>query len=753
MENILSKANIDLSTVPTDTTKLQSNEIDETSTKLVEPTRPTNDYVDRLTDRVGQLSMTNIGLRYFGPTSNLHLLSSIIWTRRPSSNIEFKGRAAVDAAGLRYNVDPARRDHLLNLYWTWQHPFFNVTKKSLFLRDMHLYETGRASQAKYYSPLLLNAILSLAALLDDEFDEGEDFYLKARLLIDIEVEEPRITTVQASAILGLFEGVCDRDTRGWIYTGMSIRMAVDMGLHLNCDCWVEKNMISKEEADMRKFTFWGCFVLDRLWSFYMGRPACIRLGDVSIERPTEEDASAEDEKEPWVPYVSRTVPLEPLWNEFTAPVRLNLTMVYLVQLTEMIAEIQETMYAGSEGLRPDLWSFASKMHVKLTNWYATLPSPLLCSANSQRPVVSHIVVLHMQYHASMILLHRPFLKIHGANISPNHAKDVCRTAATNITNLLEKYRSSWYSMRRINTMSVHIIFTAATIHLLNAWCDIGTYKSNATQGLKTCCLALSELGQTYETAKRTLAVLTCLINKGKTENTHGVPSYRSNNSTSYKHSANGGNTTNGNSLHSQNQYQNKTSVIDVSVPEFLGTTATSEWKPEIQRTRPFRSNLHIPVQENESVSLLFPNNSILQIAPPKWQPLRNPTTALRESETDGVEEDATNNYALINDVYGEDENMRDTQLVEGMAGANNTIKNPGDYNDSIIKGEDARSTIYDKLMETMSGRIPLGNSTEPVTTATTTSAAATTEVPDDLGEGLPRDWSGYLHSVKTNNFN
>ena len=754
LENLLTKANIDHSNIQPDTVKQPSEDTSNANlataaaAKLVEPTRSTNDYVDRLTDRVGQLSMTNIGLRYYGPTSNLHLLSSIIWTRRPNSNIEFKGRAAVDAAGLSYNVDPVRRDHLLNLYWTWQHPFFNVVKKSIFLRDMHLYETGRASQAKYYSPLLLNAILALAALLDDEYDEGEAFHLKARVLIDIEVEDPRITTIQASAILGLFEGVCDRDTRGWIYTGMSIRMAVDMGIHLNCDCWVEKNIISKEEADMRKFTFWGCFVLDRLWSFYMGRPASIRLGDVSLDRPAEQDATPEEDNEPWVPYVSRNVPLKPIWNEFTAPSRLNLTMVYLVKLTEMIAEIQETMYSGAEGLRPDLWSFASKMHVNLTNWYTTLPSPLLCSANSQRPVISHIVVLHLQYHASLILLHRPFLKIQGANVTPNHAKDVCRTAATNITNLVEKYRLSWYSMRRINTMSVHIIFTAATVHLLNAWCDIGTYKSNATQGLKTCCLALSELGQTYETAKRTLAVLTCLINKGKADHTQNMATAR-NNSISQPQATNCGSNISGTPAYTRNQHHNKTSVIDdVSLPGFIGSSAASAWKPEIQRTRPFRSNLHIPVQDNESVSLLFPNNSILQIAPPKWEPLRNPTTALRESEGDELHESEDKNYALIHDLYGEPEDLKDPEL---MAAA--TTLNHGTMEGAISANNDGSTnggvdnTIYDNLMQTTSGRLPVNSS------AAAAAGATDSEVLDDLPEGLPRNWSSYIQSVKTDNFN
>lgn len=679
LESLLTKANIDFNTeVPEPQPKL--SEGSSTETTVIEKSKVSEDYIDRLTDRVGQLSMTNIGLRYFGPTSNLHLLSSIIWTRRPNSNIEFKGRAAVEAAGLNYDVDPAKRDHLLNLYWTWHHPFFNVTEKSLFLRDMELYNNGMASHAKYYSPLLLNAFLASASLLDDNYSDSEVFHLKARILIDIEVEEPRITTVQAAAVLGAYEGVCDRDTRGWIYTGMSIRMAVDMGYHINCDSWVKKNIITAEEAHMRKITFWGCFVFDRLWSFYMGRPASIRLDDVPLDRPSESDARPEDEKEAWVPYVSPTTPLSSIWTEYTAPVRLNSCMVYLVKLIEMIAEIQEIMYSGTEGLPSDLWSFASNMYVRLTSWYTTLPSPLLCSPNSQKPVVSHVVVLHLQYHAALILLHRPFLKMQGSVISSNHATDVCRTAATTITNLLEKYRTSWYSMRRINVISVHIIFTAATVHLLNAWGDIGTYKANATHGLKVCCLALSELGSTYETAKRTLAVITCLLGKGR-----NGPSAKQ--------------------------------VCGTEAPRLVFTnsvhTTETKWKPEIQRTRPFQSALNFSTPDDLDLSLKFPNNSKLKLAPfLPWESHQNPAMALRESENEKLDDYPTSLPPQKN---------AETSYHDNNCG-----------------------NIFDHLIQTTSGRLPTPQGLQHLLDSMPSNEMNLNASP------VPTDWNYYLQSVESN---
>lgn len=656
LESLLTKANVDfdveLPPPPPPKRPAAGDGQDADSSLLPLEKTSSDDYVARLTDRVGQLSTTHLGLRYFGPTSNLHLLSSIIWTRRPNSNIEFKGRAAVEAAGLQYGVDPVKRDHLLNLYWTWHHPFYNITKKSLFLRDMELYDSGRASQAKYYSPVLLNAMLACASLLDDNYSEADGFHLKTRILIDIEVEDPRMTTIQAGAILANFEGVCDRDTRGWTYAGMAIRMALEMGYHLDCSSWVEKNLMSQEEADMRKTTFWGCFVFERLWSLYMGRPGAIRLADVSLLRPSEDEATEDEENEPWVPYVSASTPLASIWTEFTAPARINTTRVYLIKLMEMTGDIQEKLYAVRDTeLRPELWSYASDMRVRLTSWYTNLPSPLLCSKNSGKPVVSHVVVLHMQYHATLILLFRPFMRVK-QSVTPNHAREICRNAATAITDLLEKYRSSWYTMRRINAIAVHLILTAGTIHLLTAWDDVGAYKADATQGLKICCLALSELGQAYETAKRSLAVLTCLVGKGPANFIPRTPGSGSNSASIGSSPAPGA----VNAPFDLNCVSASTQAPDV---------IQTKWRPEISRTRPFNSTLSFPTTDNLDMTLKYPNNNNLASFP--WGGFKNPIEALRESENDAA-------YA--------------------------------DHGDAALK---ARNHIYDKLMQTTSSALPVPN--------------------------------------------
>jgi hypothetical protein len=123
---------------------------------------------------------------------------------------------------------------------------------------------------------LLNAILAHAApystrpgLRSDENDPstaGYYYFNRARqlLLLDEDImARPSITTCQALALLGSREAGCARNARGWILSGMSFRMALDLGLHLDSQRLVELGYLTEEEYNMRAITFWGCFIFDR----------------------------------------------------------------------------------------------------------------------------------------------------------------------------------------------------------------------------------------------------------------------------------------------------------------------------------------------------------------------------------------------------------------------------------------------------------------------------------------------------------
>lgn len=48
-----------------------------------------------------------------------------------------------------------------------------------------------------------------------------DFFAdRAKAILDMELASPRLSTIQALAILSIHEGIAIRDTRAWVYSGM-----------------------------------------------------------------------------------------------------------------------------------------------------------------------------------------------------------------------------------------------------------------------------------------------------------------------------------------------------------------------------------------------------------------------------------------------------------------------------------------------------------------------------------------------------
>lgn len=42
-----------------------------------------------------------------------------------------------------------------------------------------------------------------------------------------------------------------------------MRIAYNLGLNLDCQKWVHQKKITEEEAEIRRITWWGCYLLDK----------------------------------------------------------------------------------------------------------------------------------------------------------------------------------------------------------------------------------------------------------------------------------------------------------------------------------------------------------------------------------------------------------------------------------------------------------------------------------------------------------
>ncbi|KIW89605.1 uncharacterized protein Z519_09761 [Cladophialophora bantiana CBS 173.52] len=161
--------------------------------------------LDRDFRKDGTLQVTDDGeLRYFGAPSNIPLRDDTgPFTQSAESTIACNhGQRLLEAAGLGQHLNATLEDHLTNLYFAWQDPTFHVVDRELYrqARRMHRASPGRSS---YLSETLINAMCAFGALYDTgrhynfPLPLPEFFAKRAKLWLDVELDSPRVTTVQA----------------------------------------------------------------------------------------------------------------------------------------------------------------------------------------------------------------------------------------------------------------------------------------------------------------------------------------------------------------------------------------------------------------------------------------------------------------------------------------------------------------------------------------------------------------------------
>lgn len=121
-----------------------------------------DEVTSQITSRLGRLQIAEDGQpRYYGATSNLHLLHS-----GPRSLIQpnirhvvTHGDAAIAQAGLQWGGDPIYEDLLISLFFSWHNALMYVVDREIFLRERERFHSGQSTD--YYSPALENAVYVL----------------------------------------------------------------------------------------------------------------------------------------------------------------------------------------------------------------------------------------------------------------------------------------------------------------------------------------------------------------------------------------------------------------------------------------------------------------------------------------------------------------------------------------------------------------------------------------------------------------
>ncbi|CAI7599338.1 unnamed protein product [Penicillium glandicola] len=361
--------------------------------------------------------------------------------------------------------------HLCELFFVHLGCSFPFLQRERFLQDL---------KDKKVDTMLVDAVCSLAArfsmhpllgppqappidrsqppLDDKKWDRGLPFGHRAMSALVDALPCPTLSAVQACLLLAYEQFGSDHDSGLWMYLGISIRMAQDLGLqkfqglrhsygrtgvtpsevmtghagklreeqyddidvHLTPKTTPQPLVEERARERERVDSFWSIFFLDRVISSGTGRPVTLRDEDIELCFPLQSESR--------------------LPNGWPAPFPPLIRIIHLYgRVTDLINGIQDVKL-----VTPDTLKMLAGMESDLTGIYQRLSPRLYFNAANFQAYVkakegTNFILLHFWFHTLIVLLHQPtLLNSFGGSIQhlyPN-SRELSMSSAKTIADIL-----------------------------------------------------------------------------------------------------------------------------------------------------------------------------------------------------------------------------------------------------------------------------------------------------------------------------
>ncbi|RHZ47722.1 putative C6 transcription factor [Aspergillus thermomutatus] len=334
-------------------------------------------------------------------------------------------------------VDDDHVSHLILLWFTWVHPFYNWIDRGLFLRDM---QSGTLD-SKFCSPFLVNAILADACAYSDSLEsdassrdaaaQGARFYNEAKRLLDKEEGRITLATAQGLGVLWTCAFKTRKDRHGWIHQSQLAYAVQELFPSITAPRDADGDALDLARA--ANVTIWGLFNIAMTHAISSKKAPLIKppqkLRLPSITHDSDADL--------WVPYPTESEKLQ---------AHTPCTFRALCSLNEIAYDITYPHFHGevssSETEKID------ELQRRLREWQSELP---VCLKERDTIEVPHVLCLHMYQHALIITVYELLCKSERNGHSddrpirkmPKSHQEACLSSARSISQLMRLHRSSW----------------------------------------------------------------------------------------------------------------------------------------------------------------------------------------------------------------------------------------------------------------------------------------------------------------------
>ncbi|KAK1848628.1 transcription factor [Colletotrichum chrysophilum] len=347
----------------------------------------------------------------------------------------------------------------LGLFFYWQYPLFMFIDREAFVAEFE----DNPIDGDFCSPPLIYAAAAIGALMSKDPEirsRAQGFADTAQSILTTEgLSAPRPTSVQALLCCGYYEVGQGNISRGWMFAGMAFRMGQDIGFQREPTHWGSEDRPNSEspfpfDNEFRRRIYWGCFLSDKIFSLFLGRPTFMYENDADVN-------------------LSEPLPHEPpVWENWlfshdlgflktVRPAGPKLTLLFnqQIELARIIHDMLSTTFAPRKktDAHARRWTEVSlnKLNARLVAWHEALPTNMRWKKwfTNKNNLQVNVAILHTLYHSTRISLNLPFIASIGHTPSlsedkPENEKNplaqsfrVCRAGAEGIVDVLQRFKS------------------------------------------------------------------------------------------------------------------------------------------------------------------------------------------------------------------------------------------------------------------------------------------------------------------------
>ncbi|RIA85029.1 fungal-specific transcription factor domain-containing protein [Glomus cerebriforme] len=348
-------------------------------------------------------------------------------------------------------------------------------------------------------------------------------------------DSPTIEHVQGLILITIHMYGIGKGPRAWMFTGMAVRMAQELGLHkIDEAAFKLKTEGQFIQREIKRRTWWSCFRLDRFAACALGRPTLIDEDDCDVRLPCSESIWNLEH-----PFESPLIDEIFKEEQVKHGTRLPLTNIglgaCLVSVTALLGRVcQHVNRSRPFGALPP-WDENSQFVVlenELESWYKSLTPHYTYTKERMHQLMADGVgttfaLVHLLYYSAVVVLNRP-------NIAPLQNDEVvdryvnfmhasvkrCCAAAKLISSIAEDINQ--FGGQHMCPFSMYPVFVTTSIHLNNTYSSDINIAEDAKKNLFINERFLKLLGPYWAMASKLLGIVEEMMRNTQADNERDV---------------------------------------------------------------------------------------------------------------------------------------------------------------------------------------------------------------------------------------